>query len=736
MLSPRFSAILAAATAALIVGAGVSYLAMARTTRPISFETIPYGPDSNDDFLNPERGFYRATETRASAYAPLTVAQLEGYRLDHTPPAGDEDAQYQVQSSLVYREFVLDDFVNSPAVDDPSVPGDPGEVFLASVRADFDALQQAGMKAIVRFSYTTDQDTSCNRPTGEACPPYGDATKAVILAQIEELAPILTEYAHVIATVQLGFIGIWGETYYSDHFGDPSQSASNYNLSDTNWDDRNEVIDALQNAVPPDRMVQLRYVHFKQKYLEETSTSPSAALPLAEHEAYSGQPRARIGFYADCFLSPDNGYGTYRDFGDNGYTEAGEGFVPDLKDYKRNDSRYVVVGGETCQTNEPIHRCTNDSSPGTADQELAQLHFSFLNSEYQSEVLNDWVGNCMDDVRLRLGYRFVLQEGVFPEESGPGRRLPVQIRIENVGYAAPYNPRDVELVLRSVDNASIEHKMRLDEDPRRWFPGEVNVNHTACVPRDVAPGRYEMLFSLPAPEPEIATDWRYAIRFANEDVWDISDGEPTGYNDLSYEIEIEENSRAEACQYQIGDRAQGGIVFWVDETGEHGLVAAPEDQSEAIRWDHGVGRHTIPNPPREVNDLITMARGNGIGAGQMNTSVIVSRYGYGDGESYAARLCAELELSGYGDWYLPSPAELFLMDENLFQNGLGNIAPSTNYWTSQESIKPTGPGAPHSRRAYTAWFRSPGTQAWRLGPYKTADSYIGGGIRVRAVRAF
>jgi hypothetical protein len=35
--------------------------------------------------------------------------------------------------------------------------------------------------------------------------------------------------------------------------------------------------------------------------------------------------------------------------------------------------------------------------------------------------------------------------------------------------------------------------------------------------------------------------------------------------------------------YAIGDIAQGGIVFWVDETGQHGLVCAKSDQSSGIR---------------------------------------------------------------------------------------------------------------------------------------------------------
>ena len=35
--------------------------------------------------------------------------------------------------------------------------------------------------------------------------------------------------------------------------------------------------------------------------------------------------------------------------------------------------------------------------------------------------------------------------------------------------------------------------------------------------------------------------------------------------------------------YEVGDFALGGIIFWVDETGQHGLVCAKEDQSTGIR---------------------------------------------------------------------------------------------------------------------------------------------------------
>lgn len=158
-------------------------------------------------------------------------------------------------------------------------------------------------------------------------------------------------------------------------------------------------------------------------------------------------------------------------------------------------------------------------------------------------------------------------------------------------------------------------------------------------------------------------------------------------------------------QYKIGDMAQGGIVFYVDESGEHGLAADTGDLSTAIRWNAST-------------DGNTQAKGDGPFAGEMNTAIIISsQVAIGDdGSTYAARLCAELQKGGYGDWYLPSKEELNLMYENLHVAGLGGFA-SELYWSSTEVF------------SFAAWVQDflDGSQ---ISFTKTSNR------RVRAVRAF
>ncbi len=112
-----------------------------------------------------------------------------------------------------------------------------------------------------------------------------------------------------------------------------------------------------------------------------------------------------------------------------------------------------------------------------------------------------------------------------------------------------------------------------------------------------------------------------------------------------------------SVKYNIGDFAQGGVVFWVDETGQHGLVCDKADlPTVQLRWAPGT-------------NLNTMAYGDGPFAGEMNTAIIISIQGYGNGTTYAALECSKLKVTEngktYGDWYLPSIGELKIIESNL-----------------------------------------------------------------------
>ncbi len=115
----------------------------------------------------------------------------------------------------------------------------------------------------------------------------------------------------------------------------------------------------------------------------------------------------------------------------------------------------------------------------------------------------------------------------------------------------------------------------------------------------------------------------------------------------------------------VGQNYQGGVVFYVDGSGQHGLIAAPVDQAVDDSWSESW--------------LVTGATGVDIGTGQSNTTAIIAAHG--DSDSYAAKTCNDLELNGYSDWYLPSKEELSMMYANA---DLIGVFAATYYWSSTE----------------------------------------------------
>jgi hypothetical protein len=142
-------------------------------------------------------------------------------------------------------------------------------------------------------------------------------------------------------------------------------------------------------------------------------------------------------------------------------------------------------------------------------------------------------------------------------------------------------------------------------------------------------------------------------------------------------------SKVGVSSYAVGDFAHGGIVFWIDETGQHGLVCAKVDSSAGVRWYAGTYG-------------TTQAKGDGPYAGKANTVIIIAaQVSIGDdGAIYAARICNELQVTEegktYGDWFLPSKYTLNQMYQNRVTinstataNG-GSAFGSNWFWSSTE----------------------------------------------------
>ena len=126
------------------------------------------------------------------------------------------------------------------------------------------------------------------------------------------------------------------------------------------------------------------------------------------------------------------------------------------------------------------------------------------------------------------------------------------------------------------------------------------------------------------------------------------------------------------AKHYIGEYYGGGIVFWVDSLGQHGLISALSDQGCGLNWSNSI--------------TLTNAMMDSIGAGKLNTTMIVIGLASGSAEW----ACATYRGGGYGDCYMPGTVELTLLFANMGYNnpyGIGGVNGliSGTHWSSTET---------------------------------------------------
>lgn len=429
-----------------------------------------YYTETQDLFPNPERGFlaqvyYESKDLtkKASADSYLKARDGENYM------------------TLYLHSYYLTDYMES----------DISQEFLDRMEHNFLALREGGAKVVLRYSYKSNFNKK-DQPW--------DATPEWIARHIDQLEPYWKKYTDVILCLQAGFIGSWGEWYYTSTFPfDPK--------TEEDFAPRWELINHLLEAMPADRQIAFRTPGYKIKYLQMHGQE---ATPLNETEAYQATAKARLCGHNDCFLADANDTGTY--------------FSKLEKEFWTEDTKYTLMGGETCG------KCPGRSDGANAIKEMAQLHWTYINRSYHQQVLNSWITDgSMDEIKRRLGYRFVLDKAYPTQAPKAGERYSMVLTLRNVGFAAPANARDVELIFVDKDEPAKKFVHKQQVDPRFWMGGDTIVTTlNATLDANMA-GEYGVYLNLPDPYPTLHDNPLFSIRLANENMWDAE----TGYNYLT-----------------------------------------------------------------------------------------------------------------------------------------------------------------------------------------------------------
>ena len=247
--------------------------------------------ESTDElFPNPERGFFTHLEFFSNGnMSPITATQLESQRL--------------LNRSLIFTIYYMPDYIDCPIADS----------YLSFLKQNLQTLRENGFKCVLRFAY--------NRSYANDAHPW-NAKEEIIHSHIDQLKPIFEEYSDVIFCLEAGFIGTFGEWYYTDYYKFEPQTAEDYQS-------RRVLMDKLLEALPEDRQILVRYPAAKLMMYGLT-----VADSLTVDTAHDGSAISRIGHHNDCFVSSNNDVGTYK--------------APEERNYVYSETRYLIWGGETC----------------------------------------------------------------------------------------------------------------------------------------------------------------------------------------------------------------------------------------------------------------------------------------------------------------------------------------------------------------------------------------------------
>jgi Domain of unknown function (DUF4832)/Domain of unknown function (DUF4874) len=484
-----------------------------QTLESVATRTIAYTA-TNLNFPNPERGFAYENDVPWPEQTPWGWCAQDTNFTDYNYTAWNTplDANFlrdqrKLGRSVIMSRYHIADFRNRDLTPE----------YLAFLQQDFDTARQQGFKLVIRFAY--------NYPNGGP-----DAPLAVILRHLEQLQPVFYKNKDVIGFIEVGFVGCWGEWHRSSNGLTNPTDDVNDPLTGRISNSEAQIVDKLLMVLPKERMVAIRYTTRKFSYFGNTDITP--IVPLTADTAFTGTNRSRVGHHDDCFVCTEtHGGGYWNPRGDFSETPK----------FLSQENLYVVQGGEPGDPEQ-----TDPLQPGDVNSPLSSCaavtnifrdqHWSVVGLFHVDgplSAIKRWERDgCWNEFNLKLGYRFRLVEATIPTTGKAGTPFALSLKMTNDGYARPYNPRLVEIVLRN-QTTKVDTRLSVtpSQDVRLWLPAPSQTKTLSLpvtLPANLAVGTYDVFLNLPDPEPLLYRRAAYSVRLANTGTWESV----TGYNKL------------------------------------------------------------------------------------------------------------------------------------------------------------------------------------------------------------
>ncbi len=329
-----------------------------------------------------------------------------------------------------------------------------------------------------------------------------------VLSHISQIknSHILDDNADILAFVESGFVGKWGE-----------QHGGKY----TTPDYKAKLLDAMLDCVPatvpvtvrtPDTFAAWAGIERSQlgNFDNADSDNDTAALRYLSK---------RVGLYNDGYMGSDSDLGTY----------ANRQAETDWLNYVTTDTYF---GGEFSGNLEWAQKF-DTYLPENAVPEMYKTHLSYINSNI-FQLYKDYTfgGSCdvpgVDNsayygqnvfqfIRDHLGYRFVLRDSDLTANAVQGGQVKVKFTTENTGFANPIPKVNAQAILEK-DGTYIAAPV--DINCNNWRSCSRNEEELDLqLPGSIAPGDWNIYLKLSMGNNGVGDVSKRSVQFANNDVY-------------------------------------------------------------------------------------------------------------------------------------------------------------------------------------------------------------------------
>ncbi|SEK69433.1 DUF4832 domain-containing protein [Ruminococcus albus] len=464
-----------------------------------------------EDTHNPYRGFYQAYEIsykRDSSNCKAQASTLEN--IDGIA------SKYQ----LVHLLIDLSDFsAQNRKGENPVKHSD--NAYIDSSKDDVEKafgellarLRKNNQSAVIRFAYdykyrgkTADGvDEDGNHYYRTVWEPTDDK---FIEQHQEKVGAVISRYTDVIAAVECGIIGPWGEMHTSDRTDAASEK---------------KIIGKWLEVLPEDLTVNVR------KPSDFCAWSGVKLKNIDSYVAKEGTDAYRIGLYNDGYLGSVTDLGTYKDRD------------KEIK-WLTTQTDHTLFGGELVLWDDeeggaPLNNIAYFEKEGF------KTHTSYLNKDWHDGVMDGFRSTTynggdslykgktseFDYLRNRMGYRFVVRDVQMTTELSADENFALETTIENVGFGNLFKNEQTSVIIKGNglekefklwDLDSDKGEKASNYDARKWLSGTSLTDRKSNImsaeldlPDDMPEGTYKVYFKIANRK---NGEGEYPIRFSNE----------------------------------------------------------------------------------------------------------------------------------------------------------------------------------------------------------------------------